>query len=62
MVLENCGFVVGAEGSGNAAPFFAVEDDAAEEIVDGVGVVEAQGVLGYHVEGAAEGGEGFAVD
>ena len=47
VVLEDAGFVGGTEGSGDGEAFGAIEDDAAELSVDGVRVVEAEGVLGY---------------
>jgi len=42
--------------------FFAVQHHSAKVLVDGVVFVEAQAVLGDHVELAAEDREGFAVD
>ena len=60
VVLEDDGFPV-AQGGGDAFALLAVQDDAAEVVVDGVRLVEAQGVLRHHVEFAAEHAEGLAV-
>lgn len=61
MVLKQCGLFL-SQGSGDGEAFVGGEDDAAERIVDGEVVVEGAGVLGYGLEGAAEGAEGAAVD
>lgn len=45
----------------NAFPFLAIQDHAAEIVVDGVRFVETDGVLRYHVQGLAEDGPRFAV-
>jgi hypothetical protein len=61
MVLQDSGFL-GAERFGDAHALVGGEHDPAEGVVQCDVVVEGAGVLGDDVEGAAEGGEGAAVD
>ena len=60
MILQNRRLPV-AQGTRDPSAFLGVQDDALEVPVHAMRLVEAQRVLGEHLELAAEAGEGFAV-
>jgi hypothetical protein len=61
VVLQDNSFAI-SQTLRDPSPLLAIQHHSAEVLVDGVVFVEAQAVLGDHVELAAEDREGFAVD